>query len=204
MCSLYPVCAVLTCRCVSLAHNTFKFGYDKIVAVLDDVPQADLRNFLGYCEAWAISIAEHHDCEEEVVFPLLNAKMDFSTEKEQHKAVHSGVEGLLNAVNAAKTDPAAFNAAELKELMVAFREPLVRPSHPPLPPPVNSRAPVIASASSHSLQYTHLDDEVEHITADKMRAAGFTEAELKNMISKMEAYAKSHGDPFLQVPYMRR
>lgn len=49
-----------------------------------------------------------------------------------------------------------------------------------------------------------MDDEVEHISADNLRAAGFNESELLQLEEDLTAYAKSHGDPFLLVPFMRR
>lgn len=48
---------------VTPAHETFKLGYDVILPLLDNPPTHDLKNFLGYCEAWADSIAGHHDSE---------------------------------------------------------------------------------------------------------------------------------------------
>lgn len=40
--------------------------------------------------------------------------------------------------------------------------------------------------------------------ADKIKDAGFSERDLLAMIADMESHAKSHGDPFIIVPYMRR
>ncbi|GJE85244.1 hypothetical protein PsYK624_013220 [Phanerochaete sordida] len=158
-----------------LAHDTFKLGYDKIVEVLADPPMKDLPNFLGYCQAWAKSIEEHHNSEEAVVFPFLNEKMDFAGEVAQHKAVHAVLDELAASLAASEADPAHFDAAALRALMVRFREPL----------------------------YTHLDDEVEHIRASELRAAGFSEDALRGLVARLEAYARAHGDPFLQVPFMR-
>jgi hypothetical protein len=59
------------------------------------------------------------------VFPFLNRKMDFSEEQEQHKLIHSTLDALSAKLRAAKAEPTAFNAAELKETFVNFREPLV-------------------------------------------------------------------------------
>ncbi|THG99462.1 hypothetical protein EW026_g2899 [Hermanssonia centrifuga] len=147
------------------AHDTFKLGYDNIVKIIADPPAKDLKNFLGYCEAWAVSVEDHHDSE----------KMDFSQEEEQHKVIHEGLEKLLGLIHAAQADHAQFKAAEIRELMVNFKEPL----------------------------YAHLDEEVEHIAAENLRTAGFEEPEVLAMISQLEAHAKSSGNPFLQVPYMR-
>ncbi|KAG6811265.1 hypothetical protein H0H92_008258 [Tricholoma furcatifolium] len=157
------------------AHDTYKLGYDIILSHLDSPPQDDLKNFLGYCEAWALSIESHHTSEEEVVFPFLNQKMDFSGEKAQHEVIHTKLDKLLNLVLDAKADPTKFDAAALKDLMTEFKEPL----------------------------YSHLDEEVEHVSADNLREAQFEEGDVKAMIKRLEAYAKSHGDPFLLVPYMR-
>ncbi|KAG6907939.1 hypothetical protein DXG01_006797 [Tephrocybe rancida] len=158
------------------AHDTFKLGYDTILSHLESPPHDDLKNFLGYCEAWALSIESHHTSEEEVVFPFLNQKMDFSGEKAQHEIIHANLDRLLALIIDAKADPSKFDAAALKDLMAEFREPL----------------------------YTHLDEEVEHISASNLKEAQFEEHDVKTMVEKLEAYAKSHGDPFLLVPFMRR
>ena len=114
--------------------------------------------------------------QELVVFPFLNTKMDFSNEASQHEVIHATLEKLLNIIHTAKADPSLWNPKDMQELMVAFREPL----------------------------YTHLDEEVDHITSKQIKDAGFQPAEILDMISKLEAYAKANADPFLQVPYMRR
>ncbi|KAG6847786.1 hypothetical protein H0H93_006002 [Arthromyces matolae] len=158
------------------AHNTFKLGYDTILSNLESPPQDDLKNFLGYCEAWALAIESHHTSEEEVVFPFLNQKMDFSGEKAQHEVIHANLDKLLAVIVGAKTDPTKFDAASLKALMDEFKEPL----------------------------YTHLDDELEHISAQNLKDAQFEEPAVKALNQRLEAYAKSHGDPFLLVPFMRR
>ncbi|KAF7795627.1 hypothetical protein EIP86_006792 [Pleurotus ostreatoroseus] len=156
------------------AHHAFKLGFDKIVDVLSNVPTKDLKNLLGYCEAWALTLQDHHDCEEHVVFPFLNQKMDFSGEKTQHGVIHASLEKLFAIIHSARNDSATFNGKQMQELMLSLRGPL----------------------------YTHLDEEVEHITADKIQAAGFTESEIKRMIADLEAFARAHANPWLQLPFM--
>ncbi|KAG6856818.1 hypothetical protein H0H87_000290 [Tephrocybe sp. NHM501043] len=158
-----------------VAHQTFKLGYDTILSHLDSPPEDDLKNFLGYCEAWALAIESHHQSEEEIVFPFLSQKMDFSGEKAQHEIIHANLDTLLATIVAAKDNPTTFDATVLKNLMVTLREPL----------------------------YTHLDEEVMHISASNLKQAQFEEQHLKDMNDRLEAYAKSHGDPFLLVPFMR-
>ena len=52
-------------------------------------------------------------------------------------------------------------------------------------------------------QYTHLDGEVAHISAENLRTAGWTPDDCRKVVAAIETYARSHGDPFLQVPFMR-
>jgi hypothetical protein len=63
---------------------------------------------------------------EQVVFPFLNQKLDFSSEAEQHRVIHTHLDSLLASFRKAKEDPTTFNAPLLKERMIAFREPLVQ------------------------------------------------------------------------------
>ncbi|KAJ3569698.1 hypothetical protein NP233_g4877 [Leucocoprinus birnbaumii] len=176
------------------AHQTFKLGYSSIIKNLDD-PKAtteDLSNFLGYCQAWVTSIAHHHDSEvepmlnwkyrlfmnliqEEVVFPVLNQKMDFAPEKEAHEAIHKNLDDLEAVLLEAKADTTKFNATQIKEQLEQMKETL----------------------------FSHLDEEVEHIKSEELKKAGFNETELKELNQNLEKYAKSQGDPFLLVPFMR-
>ncbi|CDO74766.1 hypothetical protein BN946_scf185001.g14 [Trametes cinnabarina] len=160
---------------MKLAHLTYEKGYDIILPLLDNPPKDDLPNFLGYCEAWAHSIVHHHDTEEAVVFPILNKKMDFSHEQDQHKAVHHFLDEFLAAIKAAQKDKSKFDAAKLKELMLNAKDDI----------------------------FVHFSEEVVHIGPSKLKEAGFTEAECKEIVAALEKHAKSVGDPFLVVPYMR-
>ncbi|KAH8079792.1 hypothetical protein BXZ70DRAFT_960543 [Cristinia sonorae] len=158
------------------AHFTYTKGYEVIAQHLANPPPAeDLKNFLGYCEAWAISIVHHHDTEEATVFPILNTKMDFAHEQEQHKAVHSFLDEFLAKVKRAQVDPNTFDAADWLSFMETHKDAM----------------------------FTHFDEEVTHIEAGKLRAAEFTEKDCKNMVATMEKHAKANGDPFLVVPFMR-
>ena len=130
------------------AHHAFKLGLDKIVDVLSNVPTKDLKNFLGYCEAWALTLQDHHDCEvrisadngnttkptnifqEYVVFPFLNQKMDFSGEKTQHGVIHASLEKLFAIIHSARNDSATFNGKQMQELMLSLRGPLVSMTTP--------------------------------------------------------------------------
>ncbi|KXN85853.1 hypothetical protein AN958_10751 [Leucoagaricus sp. SymC.cos] len=160
------------------AHNTFKLGYENITKKLDQEKESienDLPNFLGYCQAWATSIIVHHDSEEEIVFPFLNEKMDFASEKEAHEIIHKGISDLGTALLEAKADPSKFSAQKIKQQIEQLQGPL----------------------------YQHLDAEVKHIKSSELKQAGFGDAELKDLNHRLDKYAQSHGDPFVLVPYMR-
>ncbi|KAH8119475.1 hypothetical protein DFH11DRAFT_1565247 [Phellopilus nigrolimitatus] len=156
------------------AHDTFKLGHDIILKQLSAPPMDDIKNFMGYCKAWAVSIAGHHDSEEDCVFPMLNKKMDFTGEAEQHKVIHDGLDKIIAMVGEVQADPSKFDIKRAKELFGNLKDPL----------------------------FTHLDDEVKHIAPAKIKAAGVTETEMVKMINEMEKHAKGQGDPYLKVPYM--
>ncbi|EMD40167.1 hypothetical protein CERSUDRAFT_112377 [Gelatoporia subvermispora B] len=139
---------------------------------LENPPKDDLANFIGYCETWAAGIDHHHETEEQVVFPLLRAKLDVSREIEQHKVVHGGVDQILAFLQRAKADHAAFDPAELREMMERLKGPL----------------------------YEHLDEELEHVKAENLRV--LTEKEIQKVNKDLDAYSKNHADPFTVLPFM--
>lgn len=66
-----------------------------------------------------------HTTAEEVVFPFLNRKMDFAKEADEHKAIHTALDGIISHIREVKADTAKFQPAELKRLMEDFHGPLV-------------------------------------------------------------------------------
>ncbi|KAI0659133.1 hypothetical protein C8Q70DRAFT_152163 [Cubamyces menziesii] len=160
---------------MKLAHQTYVQGYDVIVKLLTDTPKDDLANVLGYFEAWVYSVLHHHDTEEEAVFPKLNEKMDFTHEQEQHKDVHTFLDKFLTAIHAAQKNKAEFDAVKLKELVLSAKDALL----------------------------THFSEELTHLEPAKMKEAGFSEAECRDIVTKLVEHAKNNGDPFIVVPYMR-
>ena len=52
-------------------------------------------------------------------------------------------------------------------------------------------------------QFNHLDAEVQHISAEKFKAAGIDEAELAAMQKRMVDHAVATSDPWTVLPYMR-
>jgi hypothetical protein len=121
--------------------------------------------------------------------------MDFAGEAEQHKVIHDRLDDLSAMLLEARADVSKFDAENMKATMTALKEPLVR---------LHVLILVIQSFDIESFQFTHLDEEVEHITAPKMKEAGFSEQEILTMMAYFDKYAQSHADPFLVVPFMCR
>ncbi|KAK9357894.1 hypothetical protein V1504DRAFT_332486 [Lipomyces starkeyi] len=59
-------------------HHVIEPGFHNILDLLHTPPLDDLGRFLGYCDAWTTVLLAHHDVEENSMFPILNAKLDFS------------------------------------------------------------------------------------------------------------------------------
>ncbi|KAJ6632231.1 hypothetical protein B0H10DRAFT_2159604 [Mycena sp. CBHHK59/15] len=154
-------------------HNTYKLGYETILPHLDNPPLDDLDNFLGYCRAWATSIVEHHDSEEEVLFPFLNQKLDFSTEITQHVVVADGLEAIIKYIDESRSEPSKFEGSTLKELMQKLHDPL----------------------------WEHLDQEVADLSPTALRV--FTPEELAQAAKNLMVYIRAHSDAFITLPFMR-
>ena len=54
---------------MTLAHYTFTKGFEIMLQNLASPPTSDMKNFLGYCEAWGHSLLHHHDTEVCLVTP---------------------------------------------------------------------------------------------------------------------------------------
>jgi hypothetical protein len=156
-------------------HDLYKLAYKTILPLLEPekTPLNDLDNFLGYCKAWATSIVGHHDSEEEVLFPFLNTKLDFSTEIEQHVRVAEGLTGIIKYIDESTADHAKFSASKLKEMTEALGGHL----------------------------FEHLDEEVEDLAPEKLKV--FTPEELTKAGKDLMVYIRAHSDKYVTLPFMR-
>ncbi|KAK9366117.1 hypothetical protein V1509DRAFT_307047 [Lipomyces kononenkoae] len=154
-------------------HHVLETGFSNILDLLHNPPTDDLDNFLGYCDAWATSLLSHHDAEENTLFPILNTKLDFSQEQEQHKEMHDSIEKFSAYIRAARADNTKFDAKLLLQVLSDSKEVLL----------------------------THLHDEIEHLEATRLRAV-FSETEIKKMTESMRKYSLAHQDPFVALPFI--
>ncbi|KAI0032507.1 hypothetical protein K488DRAFT_49746, partial [Vararia minispora EC-137] len=142
------------------AHEGFKAAFENIEKHLENPPKGDMANFIGFCESFVAIIEHHHNTEEETLFPELNTKMDFHGEQEQHKAIHDFLHSFADILTKAKPNPQSLDIAAIKQLMAGAKQNL----------------------------YTHLDQEVDHITGENIRAAGFTDKEVQDMLKRMDEF----------------
>ncbi|KAK9490797.1 hypothetical protein V1508DRAFT_451139 [Lipomyces doorenjongii] len=64
----------------------------------------------------------HHDVEENIMFPILNTKLDFSEEEEQYKAMYDAVDKFATCVRAARVDNTKFDATLLIDILEGAKD----------------------------------------------------------------------------------
>ncbi|KAK9350278.1 hypothetical protein V1523DRAFT_420346 [Lipomyces doorenjongii] len=154
-------------------HHVIETGFHNILDLLRTPPLDDLGNFLGYCDAWATVLLAHHEVEENIMFPILNTKLDFSEEEEQHKAMYDAVDKFATCVRAARVDNTKFDAALLIDILEGAKDVLL----------------------------THLHDEIEHLSDAHLRPV-FSEVEIREMMESSRKYTLKHDDPFVMLPFL--
>lgn len=63
--------------------------------------------------------------QEVIVFPFLNQKMDFASEKEAHEVIFKGITALETLLKEFKADHAKFDPSQIKKSLEEMKEPLV-------------------------------------------------------------------------------
>ncbi|KAK9369048.1 hypothetical protein V1509DRAFT_620966 [Lipomyces kononenkoae] len=154
-------------------HDVVETGLHNILKLLSIPPTDDLGNFLGYCDAWVTILIHHHETEEHMMFPFLNAKLDFSKEEEQHKQIFDQIEKFAISVRAAREDNSKFDAALLLQVLTVVKD----------------------------LLLPHLHEEVEHLGASHLRGV-FSESEVKDMVQDCHKYAMEHEDFYVSLPFI--
>jgi hypothetical protein len=81
--------------------------------------EEDISDFFIFCQTWVQFVEHHHHNEEENFFPdleLLHA--DMQLERDQHKAIHVGLDEFMNYVTT--TAPKDFKWVDMKAVMDSF------------------------------------------------------------------------------------
>jgi iron-sulfur cluster repair protein YtfE (RIC family) len=73
---------------MALVHNIFIKGYNSIYLQAPCIVPGDIPDFIHYCLAWYQSLKDHHNGEEELLFPLIEegagVKGIMDGEREEH------------------------------------------------------------------------------------------------------------------------
>ncbi|KAK9321530.1 hypothetical protein V1517DRAFT_170889 [Lipomyces orientalis] len=154
-------------------HFVFEAAFYSILKHLEQPPQTDLCNFLGYCEAWCTSLLAHHDTEEHIMFPYLQRKLDFAEEVEQHKKIHDALDAFVEQIRLAKKDSAAFDPARMMQILKDAEDNLM----------------------------AHLHQEIDDLAPDRLKV--FSGEELDEMMKLSEKYAQKHTSPVVMLPLLR-
>lgn len=131
---------------MALVHNAIINGYNSIYQQALSVKPTDYPDFISYSLAWHAMVTGHHDSEEEVLFPSLEAATGVQGLMDSDKAEHGkssparfNTTGLISSPKAAFHDgmvnfkaylttcaaaPGSFSATNLLHLMDTFGPPL--------------------------------------------------------------------------------
>jgi hypothetical protein len=158
-----------------ILHDCFKRCFDSMKKHLASPPttDAELKNLIGYCWAWADIINHHNDTEELLFFPWASKKIDFSKEQKQHEVIHAKIDEITAYLNAGLADPKTFDVAAFSAMLDDIKEPL----------------------------YTHLDEEVEDLAAEKMKV--FTEKEIDDFNLSIQEHIKKNDDPSMGLCFLK-
>ncbi|KAG4441208.1 hypothetical protein IFR05_003326 [Cadophora sp. M221] len=109
---------------MALAHNVIIRGLNSIYLQAPHLKPSDHSSFISYCKCWAELLDEHHDMEEAVLFPEIEAKtgelgiMDGNVE--QHHAFLPGLTAFKNYLATTSTSPDTFSGTHLNRVISSF------------------------------------------------------------------------------------
>jgi len=145
-------------------HNHFRHEFNRIYELADGGFHKEgmtLARFLRQSQQLSHHLDMHHMIEETYIFPILGKRMpqfkDGARESgehlKSHRAIHAGLDKYDAFVKEALENTSSYNPATLRAIMDGFKEVLFR----------------------------HLDEEVQDLQADSMKAAGWSLQEIRQL-----------------------
>ncbi|KAJ9094933.1 hypothetical protein QFC21_005725 [Naganishia friedmannii] len=145
-------------------HNHFRHSFDTIYEMADGKFHSHgmtLQQYLRQASSLYSHLETHHQIEERHIFPILAKKMpqfkagarESGEHLKSHKQIHNGMDKYAALLNKYATDSTSYSPTELKENMDSWRDVL----------------------------FKHLAEEVEDLSGESMRKAGWTLNEVKAM-----------------------
>ncbi|OKL64117.1 hypothetical protein UA08_00145 [Talaromyces atroroseus] len=110
---------------MALVHNIIIRGYNSIYLQAPKVKQADVHDFLHYCQAWNEFVVGHHDSEEHVLFPGTEKETGvqgiMDEDVQEHASFHHGLADIKAYLETSLTSPASdFNGSNLIMILDCF------------------------------------------------------------------------------------
>lgn len=121
---------------MSLVHNLFIRSLNSIWHSAPLVTFKDIPALIGYTKTALVMIHDHHDSEEDIVFPVLAREGLTSVVEEnvaQHRAFHEAMEAFEDYLKTVETSPKNYDSAKMRELLKQFADPLVAHLHDEIP-----------------------------------------------------------------------
>ncbi|KAL2067127.1 hypothetical protein VTL71DRAFT_1551 [Oculimacula yallundae] len=109
---------------MALAHNVMIRGLNSIYLQAPYIKPSDHSSFISYSKCWAENLDEHHEMEENVFFPEIEARtgekgiMDGTIE--QHHAFMPGLEAFKAYLLTSCSKPSTFSGTHLNSLIDSF------------------------------------------------------------------------------------
>lgn len=110
-----------------LVHNYLLRGINSIYNQCEKVQQsssADIADFVNYAMIWAQVVDEHHNIEEQTLFPDIEQMVEvpglLSANIEQHKTFHNGLEEYKEYLGNIKLANDSFDSKKLRAIIDSF------------------------------------------------------------------------------------
>lgn len=114
---------------MSLIHNVFIRALNSIYHAAPIIKNKDKTAFAGYCLTFAELVHEHHHTEEEIIFPVLQGKIDMDHNLEQHATFATQITAFEDYMKNVQGKKEEYDAEKVIDLLEAFGDHLVEHLH---------------------------------------------------------------------------
>ncbi|KAF9049659.1 hypothetical protein BDZ89DRAFT_1089010 [Hymenopellis radicata] len=146
---------------MAITHNCYLRALNSVWINAPKVHPGDELSFVGYCLVLTQAVHEHHDMEEEAVFPVLQEKLDMKSNIDEHAAFLPAMMDFNNYCRKVQAGMEPYDGTKMREMLRAFGDGLAQ----------------------------HLLDEIPTITPDKMHQ--FDKPALDALIQDVKKHVKA-------------
>ncbi|KAH8689460.1 hypothetical protein BGW36DRAFT_433460 [Talaromyces proteolyticus] len=109
---------------MALVHNIIIRGFNSMYLQAPKVKDVDIPDFVRYCDAWYEFTIGHHDSEERVLFPEIEAasgvKGIMDEDVEEHVTFHHGLDDFKAYISPCLADSSKFSGTEFVKVLDCF------------------------------------------------------------------------------------